>query len=433
MGESRKGERLGGEGVAPTPVAAAARAKEWAGAAAVATSGQAPPVRPTPPAPPREGLPAAAVATLAAPAARADRPPSFTTEVPTPPRPPIPHPPEPPRPPAPPVATAAGVTATVTPLAPKGLRARLRKARPRNLAIAGAVAAAVVAAAAVLGVFLLGAGGTDDKPAEYAFDSDAVHRVTDGLRPSVSPGDASSQGDPNSLWNYGVTPYSPATPGSGTSKYAPPYRSGSSGRFIPYTPPYGTSGGSGSGGSGGDGGGGAATAEPRPMQAGAYGYGGAGTIPAGLWSAAGAVPATVAAAVTTSDGGCAALSLAAGKNTVQSTYCAAGGVLTAGPRTRAMPTGTFTMTCPGAFVPAGNTALACTATSGKLSEELTGGVSVADTGTAWVATTSVTGPTGDSWTEQVTIDKASGNVVSLRSDISIAVFAYQESSAFTLR
>lgn len=414
MGETRSGGKMGKDGVAPTPAdvkapAAGGPTIAVAEAPAGALGAGADPHSPRPPQPPR--------------------PPMFTNEAPTPPRPPVPQPPQPPKPPT---SSTGGVTATVSPLAPKGLKARLRDVKPRNLAIAGGVAAAIVGALVVLGVIFLGGSASEDKPAEYAFDSDAVHRVTDGLTSDVAPGDPSNPGDPNSLWNYGIAPIAPGTPGSGSSKYSPPYRSGTSRNFIPYTPTDSTSGTSGSTGGDGGGGGGGGVATPS-MPAGIYNSGGSGSIPSGFWAKPAAVPATVGAAVTVADGGCSTLTLGAGTTAVSSTYCSSGSELSAGPRTRVTATGMVTMTCPGAFVPAGNPALVCRATSGALAEDLSGGVSVTDAGSAWVATTSVSAPSGDMWTEQVTIDKASGKVTSLRSDVRFTVLGYQESSTFSLR
>lgn len=325
------------------------------------------------------------------------------------------------------------VTATVAALEPKGLRARLRRAKPRNLAIAGAVAASVLAAVAVLGFLFLGPAHDQDRPAQYAFDSDAVHRVTDGVESSSSPADATAPGDPNPLWNYDVSPLTPTGP-SGTSKYMPPYRSGTSGKFIPYTPPNGSSGSSGGGDSGGD----AAGPAPRPMPAGTYSYNGSGTVPVAFWSKIVPVPGTVTATVTAGDGGCSGLAIAAGGTTVSSSYCAVGGSLGAGPRSRTVQNGQITMTCSGPLLPAGaqaagDTQADCTASAGSASEKLIGVTSVADAGSTWVATTSVSGPNGDYWTEHVSIDKAGGNVVALRSEVRFALLAYQESSAFTLR
>lgn len=338
-----------------------------------------------------------------------------------------------------PAIGTGAVTATVTALDPKGLRARMRKVKPRNLAIAGAVAASVLAAAAVAGFLLLGPKGDQDRPAEYAFDSDAVHSITDSLDSSVSPQDTNAPGDPNALWNYDVAPATPDG-SSGTSTYTPPYRSGTSSRFIPYTPPYGSYGQSDPSGQPGSGGNNTGTGGPVPqaMPAGSYSYGGAGTVPAGFWSNSVSVPGTVAATVTPGDAGCSTLTLGAGGNTVSSTYCVSGGALSAGPRTRTVQNGRLTMTCSGPLLPAGAqsagaTKVDCKASAGALSEDLSGTASVVDAGGAWVATTDVSAASGDHWTEHVTIDKASGRVALLQSDVRIALLVYQESSQFTLR
>lgn len=326
-----------------------------------------------------------------------------------------------------------GVTATVSALEPKGLRARLRRIKPRNLAIAGAVAATVLVAGAVVAYLTLGPGPEQDRPTEYAFDSEAIHTVTDAIAPTVTPGGPDSSGDPNALWDYNVAPLTPGGTGPGSSKYVPPYRSGSSGHFIPYSPPNGSSGSSGPPVSGGD-----SPIAPQAMPPGSYGYGGAGTVPTGFWSKVAPVPESVTANVTSGDGGCSTVALGAGATTVSSTYCATGGELSAGPRARSVPNGQLSMTCSGPLIPAGAASgqvseVDCKAKAFALEEDLHGTSVVSDTGSAWVATTTVSASSGDMWAEQVTIDKANGTVLGLQTNVRVAVLGYVESSTFTLR
>lgn len=374
-----------------------------------------------------------------------EKAPELTDAPPTPPRPPLLRPPEAPRPPqvpllvpapggAAPTTTAGGVTATVSALAPKGVRARVRAMKPRNLAIIASVAAAVVVAIAVVTVLLVMRGTEDERPAEFAFDSDAIHSITDGMSSTVAPADPSSGDDPTSLWNYDTAPTPGGMPSPGTGKYTPPYRGGGSSNFIPYTPPSGSAAGPSGTGGGGD----ASTRSVAAvMPAGSYGFAGSGTLLAAFWGKTVAVPPSVSASVTT-DGGCSTLGIGAGGVTLASAYCLSGGTVTAGERSRALQNGRLTLACPGPLVPAGAAGgqsfdVTCTAASGTLSEQMAGHVSLADSGSAWVATTSVRASNGDTWSENVTIDKASGNVIALRSTVKIAFPAYQESTAFTLQ
>lgn len=418
--------------VAPTP----ADVEAGGGVATAARIDQAGPALTSPPV---KGPPLKGANGLGTPTGRS---PELTDAPPTPPRPPLRRPPEPPRSPQPhppaapgaPTSGTGGVTATVSALKPKGMRARIRAVKPRNLAIMGAVAAAVVAAVAVVAALLVVQGPPDEHPAEYAFDSDAVHSITDGMTSTVSPGDTTPGGDTNSLWNYSTTPTPGGTTSSGTNKYTPPYRGGGSSHFIPYSPPSGSgSGGPATGDSGGDTSGGAAAV----MAAGSYGYAASGSVPLAFWGKAASVPQSVTGTVT-SVAGCSVLGIGAAGVTLTSTYCLSGGAITAGERSRALQNGRLALTCPGALVPAGaqggqSFEISCTATAGSLSEPMTGKVALADSGSAWVATTTVGATNGDAWVEHVTIDKASGNVVGLQSVVKFAFLAYQESTAFTLQ
>lgn len=373
-----------------------------------------------------------------------EKAPVFTDAPPTPPRPPLLQPPQPRPPQSPrlgappgvgvPTTSSGGVTATVSALEPKGLRARIRAVKPRNLAIIGAAAAAVVVAIVVASVLLVGQGPEDERLAEFAFDSDTIHSITDGMSVTVAPGDTNSGGDPNSLWNYETAPTPGGTSPSGTSKYTPPYRGSSRSNFIPYTPPEG----SGSG-DGGDGGGGDQSGAPAAvMAAGSYAYGGSGSLPVAFWGKVVPVPQSVSGSVRTADG-CSTLDIGAAGVTVSSKYCLSGGAITTGVRSRALQNnGRLTLTCPGTLVPVGArggqlSEVSCTAAAGGLSEPMLGDVVLSDGGSAWVATTSVSAANGDAWTEHVTIDKASGKVLALKSTVQIAFPAYQESTAFTLQ